>query len=274
MKLKQHLKEFLSEEEMSRLVTSFDVVGDIGIIIIPQELEPHEKLIGEAVLASNRRIRVVAKRAGNYGGEYRTLPLKILAGEQRKETEVKEFGVRLLLNPESVYYSIRSGNERRRIASLVGAGESVIVFFSGVGPFPLIISRYSEAKLIVGIEKNPIAHHYGIRNLQRNKHLNNIILYQGDVAQVAPGLTTLFDRVIMPLPTGAEKFLPVGLQILKRGGWLHFYDLQHSSGFHEAVVKIVSACGSQNREVKGVQITRCGHTAPRTYRICVDANIL
>ena len=207
MKLKQHLKEYLSEEEMSRLVSSFDVVGDIGIIIIPQELEKHEKLIGEAVLASNRRIRVVAKRDGNYGGEFRTLPLTILAGEERKETEVKEFGVRLLLNPESAYYSIRSGNERRRVASLVEDNESVMVFFSGVGPFPLIISRFSLAQHIVGIEKNPIAHDYGLRNLQRNKKLTNILLILGDVVEVVPGLTALFDRVIMPLPTEAEKFL-------------------------------------------------------------------
>lgn len=273
MRLKQQLKEHFSDEELTRLVTSFDVVGDIGIIIVPKELESREKLIAEAVLESNSRIRVVAKRAGIYGGEFRTLPLTILAGEQRKETEVKEFGVRLLLNPESVYYSVRSGNERRRVAGLVEDEESVIVFFSGVAPFPLIISRFSGAKSVVGIEKNPVAHQYGIDNLHRNKKLNNIRLYLGDVAQVAPGFTTLFDRVIMPLPTQAEKFLPCGLQILKPGGWVHFYDLQRGDRFCESVDKVVSASVSMKRQVGNVNITRCGHTAPRTYRICVDARI-
>lgn len=273
MKLKEHLRESLTREELARLVKSFDVVGDMAIIIVPEELESCEKLIAEAVLASNSRIRIVARRAGNYGGEFRTLPLKILAGEQRKETEVKESGVRLLLNPESVYYSVRSTGERRRVASLVGDNESVMVFFSGVAPFPLVISRFSNAKYIVGIEKNPIAHRYGIRNLQRNKKLNNICLYPGDVAQVAPALDTLFDRLVMPLPTQAEKFLPCGLQILKVGGWLHFYDLQQDGSFHASVDKVLSACGCHNREVRSVHVTRCGHTAPRTYRICVDARI-
>lgn len=273
MTLKHRLKDYLSEEELALLVRGFDVVGDIAIIIIPEGLETRENLIAEAVLASNSRIRVVAKRTGNYGGEFRTLPLTLLAGEKRKETEVKESGIRMLLNPESVYYSIRSASERRRVASLVEDKESVMVFFSGVAPFPLIISRFSSAESIVGIEKNPVAHMYGVGNLQRNKKLNNIRLYLGDVAKVAPGFGGLYDRVVMPLPTQAEKFLACGLQILKPGGWLHFYDLQQGGRFQDSVDKVVSACGSRNREVRSVNVTRCGHTAPRTYRICVDARI-
>ncbi len=155
MKLKKRLEDSLSARELERLVGAYDVVGDIAIVIIPEELEAKEHLIAEAILTSNRKINVVAKRAGNYGGEFRTMPLQILAGENRKETEVKEFGIRLLVNPETVYYSVRSGNERKRIASLVAPGESVLVLFSGIAPFPLIISRYSKAKSIVGIEKNP-----------------------------------------------------------------------------------------------------------------------
>ncbi len=130
----------------------------------------------------------MAKRAGNYGGEFRTIPLCILAGENRKETEVKESGIRLLVNPETVYYSVRSGNERRRIASLVQSGESVLVLFSGIAPFPLVIAGYSEAKSVVGIEKNPQAHAYGLQNLSRNKKLKNIQLYLGDVTEVVPEL--------------------------------------------------------------------------------------
>lgn len=258
---------------MASLVTSFDVVGDIAIIIVPDELVAHEKRIAESVLVSNRKIQVVAKRAGNYGGEFRTVPLEILAGEERKETEVKEFGIRLSLNAESVYYSVRSGNERRRIASLVEYNESVMVFFSGVAPFPLVISKFSGARSIVGIEKNPIAHHYGTCNLRLNKNLNNIRLFLGDAEEIASTLSPVFDRVIMPLPTLAEKFLPSALKILKPGGWLHFYDLQRSHQFDESIEKILSVCESHNRGVESTAVTRCGHTAPHTFRICVDARI-
>lgn len=273
MKLKQQLKDFLSKEELAILVSGFDVVGDIGIIIVPDKLAHHETRIAEAVLGSNKNIRVVAKRDGVYGGEYRTIPLKILAGERRIETEVKEFGVRLRLNPEAVYYSVRSAGERKRIASLVQKDEAVMVFFSGVAPLPLIISKYSEAESIVGIEKNPLAHEYGLQNLRCNRKQHNIRLYLGDVNDVAPALSTLYDRVIMPLPTLADKFLSCALNILKPNGWLHFYDLQNSQQFHCSTAKIRRACRAHQRSLESEKITRCGHCAPRTYRICIDARI-
>jgi tRNA (guanine37-N1)-methyltransferase len=273
MTLKKRLEERLSEQELAGLVGSYDTLGDIAIIIIPDELEAKEQLIAEAVLSSNKKIRVVAKRAGQYGGEFRTIPLKVLAGENRKETEVKEFGIRLLLNPETVYYSVRSGNERKRIASLVEPGESVLVLFSGVAPFPLIISKYSKARSIVGIEKNPEAHAYGIENLCRNKKQNNIHLHLGDVKDVLPTLATTYDRVIMPLPTRAEEFLPCALQALKPYGFLHFYDLQQLKLFPRSIEKVADASAVVNRTIVSSTITKCGHCAPRMFRICVDTKI-
>ncbi|MCP4338327.1 MAG: hypothetical protein GY799_05430 [Desulfobulbaceae bacterium] len=273
MKLKQKLEGSLSARELESLVTAYDMVGDIAIITIPEELESREHLIAAVILGSNRKIKVVAKRAGHYGGEFRTIPLRILAGENRKETEVKEFGVRLLVNPETVYYSVRSGNERKRIASLVGDGESVLVLFSGIAPFPLIVSKYSQAKSIVGIEKNPQAYAYAVQNLSRNIKLKNIHLYLGDVREVLPTLSATFDRVIMPLPTRGEEFLLSALQVLNSGGSLHFYDMQRSELFAQSVEKITYACATLNRTVISSTITRCGHCAPKIYRICIDAKI-
>ncbi len=273
MTLQKRLKDSLSERELDLLISAYDVVGDIAIVIIPEELEPKEHLFVMAILSSNKKIRVVAKRSGNYGGEYRTIPLQILAGENRKETEVKEFGIRLLVNPETVYYSVRSGNERKRILSLVEQGESVLVLFSGIAPFPLIISKYSEAKSIIGIEKNPQAHAYAVKNLSRNKNQKNIQLYLGDVQEVLPTLSVMFDRVIMPLPTRGEEFLSCALQILKPNGFLHFYDMQRSEMFAQSIDKINYACGAANRMVVASALTKCGHCAPRVYRICIDAKI-
>jgi tRNA (guanine37-N1)-methyltransferase len=273
MKLKKRLEASLSAGELSSLVGAYDIVGDIAIIIIPPELAAKEQLIAEAVLSGNKKIKVVAKRAGNYGGEFRTIPLRVLAGENRKETEVKESGVRLLVNPETVYYSVRSGHERRRIAALVQPGESVLVLFSGIAPFPLIISRYSKAKSVVGIEKNPEAHAYALENLRRNKKQKNIELYLGDVKEVLPALSTTFDRVIMPLPVGGEGFLPCAVQAVKAGGALHFYALARSELFTESCEKIACACAAVNRTVLLTALTRCGHCAPKIYRICIDALI-
>ncbi len=273
MRLKDTLSGVLTVAQQQALIGSYDVVGDIAIIIIPESLEPHEKLIADALLTSNGSIKVVAKRAGIYGGEFRTIPLVILAGEKRKETEVHEFGIRLRLNTERVYFSVRSGNERRRIASLVAPDEAVLVLFSGIAPLPLIISRFSNARVIVGIEKNPEAHAYALLNLQLNKKLRNIVLHFGDARVVIPALSEHFDRVVMPLPTMAETFLPDALRPLKPGGYLHFYDLQKPNCFADSVAKITAACHACGRPVEVLSINKCGHCGPRTYRICVDARI-
>jgi tRNA (guanine37-N1)-methyltransferase len=272
-RLKDLLGGALDSNALQQLVGSYDVVGDIAIILVPPGLVIHEQRIAAAILTANRRIKVVAKRDGNYGGEYRTIPLRILAGERRLETEVREFGVRLRLNPAQVYYSVRSGNERRRIASLVRPGERILALFSGIAPYPLILSRYSAAAAIVGIEKNPLAHRYAEENLRLNQGTGNIDLYCGDAREVLPALGEDFHRLLMPLPTQAAEFLAEGLAVLQPGGVLHFYALCRQGEFARSMEMVAAAARAARRQVSDAIIVRCGHCGPRTYRICVDARI-
>jgi tRNA (guanine37-N1)-methyltransferase len=274
-KLKDILAPVLAQNELDLLIGSYDIVGDIAIVIVPPELTHRETIIGEAILASNKNVRVVAKRAGNYGGEFRTIELEIIAGESRKETQVTEFGVRLLLNVETTYFSVRSGNERRRLASLVQPMESVLVMFSGVGPYPLLIAKHSGAKKVVGIEKNPLAHEYAMKNLKLNKKLMNVQFIVGDAADLPLLLDERFDRIVMPLPTMADRFLPVALEMLKEeGGWIHYYEMAREGSFETAVTKVQKSAENSGKELATSSIIRCGHCGPRTHRICVDAQIV
>lgn len=272
-KLKNDLCSICSEDEISRLVGGYDVVGDVAIIIIPEELAARELLIGETLLAENPRLRTVAKRDGLYSGEFRTVPLKIIAGRNSTETEVKEFGVRLRLDPSKVYYSVRSGNERQRIASLVQPGEQVLVMFSGVAPFPLQIAKYGNASWITGIEKNPQAHAYGLENIQLNRFADNISLYCGDVRDVLVRIERKFHRIIMPAPTLAGDYLADAIQALESGGTIHYYDMQAPDSFYRSVADVDAACTASSRKLISAQVVKCGHCAPRSYRICVDAAI-
>jgi len=272
-KLKSDLRPVCSEEEISQLVGGYDVVGDVAIIIIPEELAVREQLIGDTLLAANPRLRTVAKRAGLYSGEFRTIPLTVIAGRDSTETEVKEFGIRLRLDPATVYYSVRSGSERQRVASLVTAGEQVLVMFSGIAPFPLHIAKYSAAAWITGIEKNPVAHAYGRENVQLNRSLNNISLYCGDVREVLTTIQHKFHRIIMPAPTLAGNYLEDALQVLAGGGTLHYYDMQAPDCFDRAVVAVEAACTASGRALVSAEVVRCGHCSPKSYRICVDAVI-
>ncbi len=273
MRLKDLLADTLSRTELRRLVQGYDLIGDMAITIIPAELSHREQLIGEAILATNSRIKVVAKRDGFYHGEHRTIPLAVIAGEKRKETLHNEFGVRLLLNPERVYFSVRSATERKRVSDLVRPDEHVLVMFSGVAPYPLMINKYSEAASIVGIESNPVAHNYARKNQILNKADKRVKLICGNVADAAPQLRDDFHRIVMPLPTGAIDFLPLALNLLMPRGTIHFYDFQPPDQHAASLNKIQGTCREAGREVLCTEHFICGHTSPGIKRICIDALI-
>ena len=273
MRLKDALRTILSQEELDMLVGSFDIVGDIAVIIIPPELSIRENLIAEAILRTHKNVKTVARRTGIYDGEFRTIALTVIGGEDRKETEHRENGVRFFLNPEKVYYSVRSSNERQRIASLIQPGEEILVMFSGIGVFPLVIAAHSQAGEIVGIEKNPEAHLYAQKSLAGNRRIKNVVLYEGDVAEVVPHLGRTFDRILMPLPKTAADYLGLALAAVRSGGWLHFYDFQASDAFARSIKKIRRACADGHRRLTASEVAVCGHCSPRIYRICVDAQI-
>jgi tRNA (guanine37-N1)-methyltransferase len=271
--LKEAVKDILLEEEIAYLRKSYDTVGDIAILEIPDELVHKEKEIANALLSINKTIKVVCKKAGIHDGEFRTQPLEILAGENRKEAEYKENNCILYINPEESYFSPRLSTERKRIMELVKEGEEILVMFSGVSPYPCVLGKNTKAKEIVAIEKNPLAHEYAIKNIAKNK-LKNVFLFNGDVKDIVPNLNRKFDRILMPLPKSAEDFLDYAIPYIKEKGILHFYDFLNESEFNLAENKIFDACKRFNRNAKIIKINKCGQHAPRVFRICVDSEII
>ncbi len=83
-----------------------------------------------------------------------------------------------------------------------------------------------------------------------------------------------FDRIIMPLPKTAEDFLEIALSASKKGTKIHFYDFQHELEFKKAHEKIERACKKAKKKYKILNTVKCGQHSPRTYRICVDFEIL
>jgi tRNA (guanine37-N1)-methyltransferase len=147
--------------------------------------------------------------------------------------------------------------------------ENVLVMFSGCGPYVLVLAKNTKAKKIVGIEKNPVAHNYALENLRLNK-ITNAELYLGDVREIS--LNMKFDRIIMPLPKGAENFLDIALDMSKTGTVVHFYDFGQNT--EETVQKIMNFCKINKTEIKILNSVRCGQYSPGTYRFCVDFQIL
>lgn len=273
MQLRELLLECLTEEEVSRVPSSYDIVGDIMIFSdFPEELTKKEALIAKCFLKAFKHIKVVCKKTRKYSGVFRTPKLKILAGERRKQTIHKENGCVIRLDIERCYFSARLASERLRIAQLVKPGELILVMFSGVAVYPLVIARNAKPRHIVAIEKNPVAHSYAKQNLALNKS-SVIELIKGDVKRVVPKLSGKFDRVLMPLPKGAETFLNLAIPKVKRNGFLHFYDFADQKSLGDSAKKVEEACKKLKRKCKIKSIVKCGQYSPKVFRVCVDAKL-
>ena len=220
MDLKEYLASKLPDKYRQCIPRSFDIIGSIAIVEIPNELKKFRKVVGEGILSINKNVRTVYEKASAREGTFRLRKLKYVCGERRSVTVHKENGARISLNVRTCYFSPREGTERMRIAKSIG-DERVMVFFAGAGPYPIVISKHSNAKEIVGIEINPKCVTHFKRNIKLNK-VSNVVPVLGDVSKVYKNFHD-FDRVIMPLPESAWKFLKEAKHVLKRGGIISLY---------------------------------------------------
>jgi tRNA (guanine37-N1)-methyltransferase len=222
--LREVLSGKLSDSEMDMLITSYDIVGDIIIAEIPDALLDKEKTIADALLQVNPNAKTVVKKLGPMEGEFRVRKVKVIAGENGTETTHKEHGCRIKLDLGTVYFSVRLSTERKRIAKEVKPGERIIALFAGVGPFPLVISRYQPDCEIAAIELNPDAVAYLEENIRINKAEGTITSVLGDAEKIVMDRYQDYaDRVIMPLPKTADEFLDVAIAGIRNTGIIHFY---------------------------------------------------
>jgi tRNA (guanine37-N1)-methyltransferase len=255
----------LTKKEKILIPRAYEQIGDIILFSdFPKELEKKEKKIAEIILKKTKSAKVIVKKTKNFSGKYRLPKLKILAGENRKETIHKENGLRIKINPEKAYFSSKTGSERLRIAKLVKKNEKVLVMFSGVAPFNLTLSKHSKLKESYGIEINPEAHKYAEENIIINK-FNNIHLYKGNVKLILPKLKEKFNRIIMPAPKNAMNYLKLAKEYTKKGGTIHFYTFEKEENFNKLKEKF--------KDFKKVDLIKTGQTSPRVYRICLDLKV-
>ncbi len=261
----------ITKTEISLIPKSFDVVGDILIFAdFPESLAKKEIEIGNYLLNKYKNIKVICKKTKKFSGKFRLSKLKIIAGERRKETLYKENNCSFKLNVETCYFSPRLGNERQRIYEQVKKGENILVMFSGIGIYAVEISKKSKAKEIMAIEINPNAHKYAIENLKMNK-ISNVKLYNGDVRKVIPKIKDKFDRILMPLPKDAYKFLDLAISKIKKNGIIHMYDfLAEEENSTMGIEKIEK----MKVKYKLLRYAKCGQISPRKFRVCFDYKIL
>lgn len=226
MAFRDLLEKKLTKKEMSLVPSAFDIIGNkeksVAIVEIPVILKEKKKLIAHAIMEQHKNIKTVLDKGSPRGGKYRLRRHKIIAGSLNTEVTHKESGCSFRLDPRKVYFSGRESTERERIANMVKKDEDVMVFFAGAGPFPIVISKHSDAKKITGIELNPTAVRYFKENIKLNK-VKNVEAIKGDVKKKMVMFGEKFDRIIMPLPETSVEYLNQAFYCSKKGGIVHLY---------------------------------------------------
>jgi tRNA (guanine37-N1)-methyltransferase len=278
--LRRSLRGVLTFEEMGRLNSSFDVVGDIAILRIPTTLARRRRLIADVVLRSNRNLRTVLNQVSPVEGSHRLRKLEWIAGEDKRITVHKEHGCAFEVDVEKTFFTPRLCYERKRIADLVQPHEAVVNMFAGVGTFSILIARCATPLQVYSMDINPTAIQYMRRNVVLNNCQDRVTVLPGDAKEVIEGgLAATADRVLMPLPEKAYDYLGVAVHALRTtGGVVHYYDFVHAGKRENpgalAVARVKERMRRFDREYRFDASRVVRTTGPRWYQVVVDVVVL
>lgn len=255
---------------------SFDTIGNIAIINAPFLKATERKKLREKaklLLKKNKNIKSVFVKS-KISGKLRIPKLTWLAGKKDSKTIYKEHGCLFKLDVKTCYFSPRLSADRLDIAKKIKKGK-VLVMFSGIAPYPIIIAKYSKAKKIYAIELGKEASKYAQENVKLNK-IKNIILIQGDVKKIVPKLAKhlKFDVIVMARPQLKETFLKEGFLLSKKGTTIYYYDFQPKKLMHEALDTIEREAKKANKKIKILELKRVREIAPYKYHIRIGFKIL
>jgi len=259
---KDLLKDVVPGEVLSRIPRSFDIVGDIALINLPEDVLNYGSYVGNAILSINRNVRAVYA-VGPTLGDYRVRKLTHLAGVQKSETVHKEYGILIYVDLARAYYNPSLSFEHFRVASEARDNELVLDLFSGVGPFTLHIVSRCMAR-VVAIDINPHAIYCLLRSLRLNgRRLKGYVTaINGDASYMLKAFReAVFDRIIMNLPHKAINYIKEAHRVCRQLGTIYLY---HIAGHEFEVVEAIdSYMGGLGYEI--LDVVKVLDYAPRKY---------
>ncbi len=276
-KLLDILSSSIPEELLELVPRSFDVIGDVAIVELSEPLWPYGPVVGSAIMAVHKKVRLVLAKGGPVSGEFRLRELVPIAGSGPTETAHREHGCTFRLDVAKVYFSPRLSFEHARVASQVREDEVILDMFAGVGPFSILAAKRVGSVLAYAVDVNPWAFHYLAQNVVLNKVRGRVVPLLSDARKaVRSGLRGLADRVIMNLPEKAHKFLDAACEALRpEGGIIHFYTFAGAPEPEQEAIRIlkegVEKAGRSVRKILAVRKVRA--VGPFRWQVAVDAEV-
>jgi len=246
-----------------------DIIGNIAIVKFDRKDKLKDrKKIAEKFLKQHKNVRTILDKSDKFSGRLRTQKTKFVAGEKTKEALYKENSCEFRLNVDSCYFSPRLSTERKEIASKVKKGERVLVMFSGVGVYGIVIAKEKKAKKVVCVELGKECNKYAKENVKRNKL--DVEIIQGDVRKKAKGK---FDRIVMPRPNLKDSFLDVAFKRIAKSGTIHYYGFYEEKDKGKLKELILKEAKKARKNVRIVRIKKAGDVGIRKFRYRVDVKI-
>jgi tRNA (guanine37-N1)-methyltransferase len=272
--LRSLLGNALEPVERHLIFSSYDVIGDIIIMKIPNSLQHKKYTIGKLLLENMKHVKCVFLQTSSVDGDFRLRRLELLAGADRTVTEYHEHGCRFKVDVGKVYFSPRLSTERHRIADRVRDNEIITNMFAGVGTFSIMIAKQNPCSTVFSIDSNPKANNLCLVNARLNKVQDRVFPLCGDAKYIAGNLLAgLSDRVLMPLPEKAKEYVDSAVACLrnKRGSIHYFAHIRAQNRKNAAKagrLATTEAFRNYNHELDTTRIVR--EVGPRLYQIVSD----
>jgi tRNA (guanine37-N1)-methyltransferase len=254
-----------------RASTGVDVVGDLAIVRLEEFGQREKKKIGEALLAELANVKGVFEQLGGIEGELRLRSVRHLAGVKRTLTVHRENRCQFRVDISRCFFSPRLSTERLRIASVVGRDERVLNMFAGVGPFSIPLARSSRAR-VTSCEINSYACKLHLENNRLN-HVEALVDVVNEDALELPNKLTKYDRIIMPHPSQADRFMPVALELAKKDAVIHYYRHVLGRTEEEAGRNLAEELSRLLPRKAKWKVRRVREVGPRWVEMIADVNL-
>ncbi|MDR1954701.1 MAG: class I SAM-dependent methyltransferase family protein [Candidatus Methanoplasma sp.] len=258
----------LPPEIVSCLPTKWEYVGDVVILKMDEKCLPYKRRIGEAY-AGILGAKSVCADAYGITGELRKPSTEVIYGSDTESVRL-ENGIFYEFDVSRIMFASGNIDERMRMKELDCKGETVVDMFAGIGYFTLPIAKFTGARKVFACEKNPHSYRYLLKNLERNGVSERVIPILGDNRSMLG--KRFADRVIMGYVQTTSAFLPKALDIVKRGGTIHYHDTFYINEYKEKVEEIFAKAAIVDYEIERIREVKS--FAPSVSHYVADVRIL
>lgn len=256
----------------AKLPSGYQIIGDVMLLKLKVKSPKQKKKIADAVISLLPYVKTVCE-IKEVRGELREPSVSMLAGNSTI-TVHKENDVLYKIDVSKIMFSKGNMSERKRLLEHVKDGETVIDMFAGIGYFSLPIAKFTQAREIIAIEKNPTAYNYLTDNITLNK-INNIVAIQGDCKIAARSLHAKADRIVMGYFPGTEEFLAAALWMAKPGCTIHFHNIYSEKElWKKPLSQIEEMCKVFSKKHQIILKKKVKSFSPKKWHIVIDFKVV